>query len=138
MDVLIFNTLDGGELKVQDSAIFLTGGFETAVYLSLFGGQLRDNGSEATDKFTWWGNRLDNNELNDVYISRTQFILEGEPFTLSNINNIREAMEQDLQWMIDERIMSSIDVDIFIDSVNSLKITIDLFAEGNEECPGAR
>lgn len=56
-DVLLFDTEDGGEISVINGLVIADGGFNTAVYLSLFGGN-KDDGGEVASGDTWWGTGL--------------------------------------------------------------------------------
>ncbi|GAG06443.1 unnamed protein product, partial [marine sediment metagenome] len=58
-DILLLSTKDGGDINIESGLIEMTAGFETAVYLSLFGGNIEDDGTEATKSKTWWGNLLE-------------------------------------------------------------------------------
>lgn len=109
-DVLLLSTPDGGDLLIENDFIVATGGFETATYLSLFGGNKRDDGTEATKKKSWWGNQLDDNEPNKKLISRTQNFMLSNPATPGNLNKIIENAKLDLAWFKDEGICDTIEV----------------------------
>lgn len=84
-DVLMIHTPDGGEICLTDNEvrtgddpvrvadIVTTTTPETACYLSLFGGNREDSGSEG-NRFTWWGN-LGEEDPNARYISEFQSTL---------------------------------------------------------------
>ena len=84
-DVLMFQTPDDGEITIENGTVALTDGTETAVYLSLFGGDS-----------DWWGNSLDTPDRID---SRTGKLLQSLPVTTSNLLRIKDAVEADLDWM---------------------------------------
>ena len=46
-DVLLFQTVDDGEINIENGVVEMSGGLETAAYLSLYGGNEDDDGREA-------------------------------------------------------------------------------------------
>lgn len=126
-DVKLFNTLDGGDVTVADGLINMSPGLDTAVYLSLFGGNQDDN-TNAGNPLTWWGN------IGEVearqYRSSTQYLLRSLPLTTGNLIFIQEAVEQDLKWMLDNNIASEIEVEVTIPQLNRVKIDIAIDAQG--------
>ena len=98
-DVALFNTLDGGEITVEDGIVAMSGGLETAVYLSLFGGN-RDDQQRPGDLKQWWGNLAETDPA-QRYRSETQRILDGLPATSANLMRIQDAVLRDLQPLID-------------------------------------
>jgi len=100
MDVLIFQTVNGGEITISNGAPKLTEGLETAAYLSLFGGNEQDSGQTADDAKQWWGNLSEPDPANR-YRSATQYLLATLPLIPANLQRIEEAAETDLAWMVD-------------------------------------
>jgi len=129
-DVLLFNTVDGGEINMVDGQPEMTGGFETAVYLSLFGGNEEDDGRPDNSK-TWWFN-VEEEDLSKKYISETQNLLLGLPATSGNLLKVEEAVYRDLAWMIYDNIASKILVDASIPDVDKINISVTITAEGKE------
>jgi len=129
-DVLLKSTLDGGDLEFQDNFIVMTGGFETAAFLSLFGGNKGDDGTGATIKKSWWGNQLDKNEPDKKLISRTQNIMLSHTATPGNINKITEAAKLDLQWFISEGISDTIEIEGRIPDPDRLELSIKILKNG--------
>jgi phage gp46-like protein len=105
-DVLMHQTLDDGEITVANGTIEMTDGSETAVYLSLFGGDS-----------VWWGNSLDTPDKID---SRTGKLLESLPLTTGNLQRIKDAVESDLSWM-DKKPR----VTVSMPRLNTVTITVD-------------
>ena len=77
-DVLLSQTADGGEITVANGQVALTGGLESAVYLSIFGGNDSDSGQESTAPKQWWGN-LDEPDPAGRYRGQTQYLLRALP-----------------------------------------------------------
>ncbi len=122
-DVLLFQTNDGGDINIENGKIKFTVGLETAVYLSLFGGNEDDNGI-GNNLAQWWGN-IGEPTLNR-YRSQLQNILRSIPLISGNLNRIKDAANNDLSWLIETGIAASISIELFIQNVNTLKITIDI------------
>lgn len=122
-DVLLFQTNDGGDINIENGTVKLTAGLETAVYLSLFGGNEDDNGI-GNNLAQWWGN-IGESTLNR-YRSQLQNTLESIPLISANLNRIKDAVNNDLSWLIETDIAASISVELFIQNVKNLKITIEI------------
>ena len=129
-DVLLFQTNNDGDIIVADGIVEMSGGLESAAYLSLFGGNEDDDGS-SNNANTYWGN-LD--ELDPVaqYRSETQNLLQGIPATTGNLRRIKDAAQRDLQWFLDKKIASSVLVVVSIPELNRIKIIITIEAQGVE------
>ena len=123
-DVLLQQTNDDGDITVTGGIVEMTGSFETAAYLSLFGGN-EDDGA------TWWGNAL---EVDPAfkYVSKTQTLLQALPAVSANLRRIEDAARIDLQWFLTKGIASSLDVAASIPALNRIQITIDIQADGEE------
>ena len=97
--------------------IATTIGYETAVYLSLFGGNANDS-TLSGDNQTWWGNIGEQNP-DRLIASRTQFLLESIPAIPANINRIEAAILHDLGWVSED-----VNVTITMPANNRLNIEI--------------
>jgi phage gp46-like protein len=129
-DVLLFQTVDDGEINIVNGVVEMSSGLGVAAYLSLFGGNANDNGL-AGSNLTWWGN-IDEPEVNQ-YRSETQYWLSRLSITSSNLLRIEDSVNNDLAWMLSENIASSIDIDVTIPSVNKINITVAIEAQGVRE-----
>jgi phage gp46-like protein len=124
-DLLLQSTVDGGEITLLPDDTFLNDtGFETAIYLSLFGGDYEDNGTESTKDKTWWGNNLEVNNPNAKLISRFQNLSRSMPLTPGNLLKLKDAVRQDLQWFIDEGIIDLLIVNMTIPNKNRIATEI--------------
>jgi len=130
MDVLLFQSVDGGNISVVDGITEMTGGFETMAYLCLFGGNEDDNGLPG-NRLTWWGNLLETNPA-FKYVSETQHLLRSIPAISANLLRIEEAAKRDLQVFLDLSIASSVELTVTIPALNSINISGIIFAEGEE------
>ena len=102
----LFQTSDNGEIEVERGIVTMSGGLETAAYLSLFGGS------------DWWGDPQQNSE--------TETLLESIPTVTANLRRIEEAALRDLQWFIDDGVASSVTVSAGIPGVNKVKLEIQI------------
>jgi len=127
-DVLLYQSNDGGEINVEAGLIEMSGGLETALYLSLFGGNEDCSGRE-TCPFTWWGNR-DEIDPALMYKSETQFLLKELPATTGNLGRIEQAVKRDTKWLIDKKVASSVIISVTIPAINSINISVDIEAQG--------
>jgi len=118
-DILLFNTEDGGEIKVVNGEPVMDGGFESAIYLSLFQG---DGKSHWMEEYQ-----------NESEKSRSEGInfIEGNNKTISNINRAIILFQKDLQWLIDKEIADIIDIDFDDVSIIRSKFTINILKNGN-------
>jgi phage gp46-like protein len=129
-DVKLFQTDDDGEITVTNGVVEMSGGLETAAYLSLFGGNEDDDGSNDTP-LTWWGN-LDEIDPARQYRSETQNLLQALEATSGNLQRIEDAAGRDLAWFLDVRAASSVTVVASIPGINRIKLTIEIEANGEE------
>ena len=130
-DVLIYQAADGGELAMQGGVLALTGGFESAVYLSLFGGNRDDDGREQ-NRMNWWGNLSESNPARQ-YRSETQYLILRLNPTSGNLLRIEDAMRADLGWFLTENIVSDLETGARIPRKDELQLNVVLFAEGDEQ-----
>ncbi len=129
-DVLLFQTDDDGDINVSGGIVEMSGGLDTAAYLSLFGGNEDDDGRD-DNAFTWWGN-LDEIDPARRYRSETQNLLRSLPATTGNLRRIEDAASRDLAWFLEERVASSVAVVVSIPAINRVKIAIGIEARGEE------
>jgi phage gp46-like protein len=130
-DVFLFQTPDDGDINVEGGIVEMRAGLESAVYLSLYGGNEEDDASDE-NRFEWWGNLLEN-EPAKKYRSRTQYLLRSMPLVTSNLIKVEEAVKNDLAWMVDEGVATSIEVEASIPTVSTLKIAIDVIADDERQ-----
>lgn len=120
-DVNLFQTIDDGNITIEDGLVELSGSLETAVYLSLFGGD--------EDGLQWWGNFLET-DLARQYNSETQELLDTISATSENLLRLEDAARRDLSWLISGGEAASIEVSTFIPSIGRVNIALDIETEG--------
>jgi len=96
-DVQIFQSQDDGDIRLSNGQVVTDDGLSSAFYLSLFGGNDDDDGTEATLAKQWWGNLIEG-EPTRRYRSRTQAVLRGLPATTANLRKVEAAANEDLAW----------------------------------------
>jgi|LGOV01.1.fsa_nt_gb phage gp46-like protein len=131
-DMLLQSTNDGGEIAIIDSFFVMTDGFKTATYITLFGGNIEDNGTESTKLKSWWGNQLSENEPDKKIISRTMAIIKGFPATPANLRKVEKAAADDLAWFKSQGICDTIIIVGSIPSKNRLELKIEMLKDGNK------
>lgn len=127
-DVHLFNTPDGGDINVELGVVEMGGGLETAVYLSLFGGNEEDSTREGDDR-TYWGNRMET-ETQFRLRSQTQYELARLPAVPYNLRRIEDAARRDLAWMLDAEAATAIEITASIPALNRVKLVITIEASG--------
>ena len=132
-DVLLCQTNDNGDINIENGIVEMSCGLETAAYLSLFGGNFEDANISTLNKvpMTWWGN-VEEIELSKQYRSQAQHLLQSIPLTTGNLLRIEEACKKDLQWFLDDKVASSVDVSASIIGLNKISISITIEAKGEE------
>jgi phage gp46-like protein len=129
-DVLLYQTDDDGDITVEGGTVTMSGGLETAAYLSLFGGNEDDDGRD-DNPLNWWGN-IDEVEPANRYRSETQNLLQAIVATSANLLRVEAAAQRDLAWLLSERVASSVTVSASIPALNRVRLTITIEANGVE------
>ena len=117
MDVRLFQTPDGGDIAIEGGQLDMTPGLDTAVYLSLFGGNV--------DGVEWWGN-LGETEPGRRYIGETQRILQTLPGIPANLLRLEDAARRDLKWMLDTGAATEIEAVARIPALNSVLLSVTI------------
>lgn len=129
-DLLIYETGDGGDLKVLNNDLALTTSLYNQVYLCLFGGNVEAStkGNELNNekRFDWWGNSL--LELN--FNSETERTINNVTLNASGRLKILQAVKNDLK-PID--LVANYTVEVILENVNRFKILINLTEKLNKQ-----
>ncbi len=128
MDVLLFQTPDGGEITALNGQLKLTGGLETAVMLSCFGGNVEDSGLSADNAKQWWGN-VEETDTTKTYRSELQFLLKTLPLIPANLPRFEAAANKDLAWLADS-VADSVAARATMPGIDQIKITIAIVING--------
>jgi phage gp46-like protein len=130
-DVKLFHTADDGEIECINGVVSMSDGVETAVYVSLFGGNEEDSGSAADESIEWWGNKVVSTRAEKLR-SETQSLLRALPLTSGNLRAIEDAVAHDLAWMAESEIASFIGAEASIPAVNTVRIKVTLEVQRKE------
>lgn len=128
-DVRLYQTDDGGEIAVERGVVEMDGGLETAVYLSLFGGNEDDDG-RPDNPVNWWGNLIEDRPER-IYRSETQHLLRALPATSGNLPRIEDAVKRDLAWVVPAGVASEVSASASVIGLNRVKITVSVEAVGS-------
>ncbi|AKU42583.1 hypothetical protein NVP1087A_29 [Vibrio phage 1.087.A._10N.261.45.F9] len=112
-DVLLFQTLNDGNINIQNGLVQMTEGLETAVYMSLFSPD------------DWFGNEaVDTPE--EKLSSQTEQVINNKPQSSKNYQLLVQAVEADLKWLVSNGNANSIDVSVTSGGLNRVMISITI------------
>jgi phage gp46-like protein len=126
-DIALRQTVDGGDITLIDGFIEMSGGLETAVYLSLLGGNEQDEG-RLNNPLQYWGNFIEDLPERQ-YRSRFQHLLASLPAVSSNLRRLEDAALLDLKWMLDTRVVTETFVTLALVSADRVQATIEINAD---------
>lgn len=109
-DVLLFQTVDDGEVEVMNGVVTLTDLPGSAAYISLFGGN--------QDGAAWWAD--------PGITSRTQQLLDELPPTSGNLLRLADAVKTDLTWMTADPYGWTVETSAFIPALNRVTLVADI------------
>lgn len=126
MDVLVVETLNGGDVMVKGNDLMAAKGFENMPYLAMFGGNLeastpsiRVAGELNND---WWGNSFIQQRAAQAN-SDTERKLQNEPVTSAGRIRMEATVKRDLQFMTQFAEVSA-SVVILSDDVIGIRVKI--------------
>jgi phage gp46-like protein len=128
IDLRIIETLNGGDAVLTGNRVETVTGFESMIYLGLFGGnpeqstpESRPDGEEA---FDYWGNGLLWRETPDIQFNSTlEKALRDNPLTPVGLVAIENAAKKDLEFM---SAFAEVSVSGFITAPNRLRLEISV------------
>lgn len=129
-DVRIYSTDDGGEVAFVNGLLSLDGGIESAVFLSLFGGNEDDEGLSDTAK-QWWGNIGEAEEFQ--FRSRTQALLRGLAANTANLKRLQEATSEDLTWFVSTGIATLVSTRVTLPAPKRVAIEVAIEIDGETQ-----
>jgi phage gp46-like protein len=134
MDVALYNTVEGGEITCEGGQIALDEGVATAVYISLWGANEDDAGDDSTKPREWWANKIETSDVKKLR-SRVQNLLRSMPLTSGNLQLLEEAAAQDLQWMLDTKLVDAVVPRASIPAINTLKLEVKIEIQNRAYTP---
>lgn len=130
-DVLLTQGLDGGEITVTNGVVELDDSPFTAIYISLFGGNLDDSGDTDGDPLQYWGNYSETDPVRQLR-SKTQYLLIGLPAIPANLIRIEEAVASDLEWLKSD-IADSIAISATLPARSTVRISVGILGRSGQE-----
>ena len=128
-DILLFQTPNGGECTIVNGSVELEEGLGTAVFLSTFGGNELDDGSDAAKPHEWWGNKGEPDESRRYRSELQAALLRLNPIP-ANLIRYEDAAGRDLQWLLDTKIATFIGVDARMPARNAVQIDLNIEVDG--------
>lgn len=125
LDVRMIHTPDGGEIVIENGTVEMADGLFNAFYLSTFGGNEDDDGTESTKAKQWWGNLGERRPARQLR-SRTQAIMRSLPLVPGNLRKVEDAVAADTAWMLDAKVASSISALASIPGHNRLRLDVSI------------
>ncbi len=127
MDLLLIETLNGGDLYKKGNDLLLIPGWQNMPYLAMFGGNVEAITKERVqgeEDFSWWGNNLlMQGDASIQFNSLTEKALKETPLTSAGRVIIQKAVERDLDFM---KAFAVIKVEILITGPNRVQININV------------
>ena len=131
-------TLGEADLSAPQNSGDLEGdaGLETAVIISLLTDRRADDDDILPDpgnidRRGWWGDLLGSDPVDDEIGSRLWVFTERGKLTESLISDVKNVIEEALQWMIDDGIATTIEVEVERVSNNIYYLVKIYKTEGN-------
>lgn len=123
-DVLLRQTNDGGSITIVGGLCQMSEGLETAVYLSMFGGN-EDDAGDADTTFQWWAN-IGEPDAARTYRGETQQLIASLPAIPANLRRIEQAAARDLAWMLEAGVANAIAVSARIPALNRVAVDVEI------------
>ena len=126
LDLLLYETGNGGDLSVSSGGLSTTETLFTSIYLGLFGGNVEQSTTgeeeEGEQRFDYWANSLfyPDDEANQ-FNSQTERVLNEVVLNTSGRERIKTAVNNDLSFLND---VVEYMVEVFILSSNRVGIQI--------------
>lgn len=126
-DIGLVLTSQGVDLEVLKGDLKPDRGLETAVIISLFS-DMRIDAEELphgeSSKRGWWGDLI--SEIPGDKIGSRLWLLRREKVTLETANRAEEYALEALQWLIDDGVAETIEVDAEFNAVQELILTVTI------------
>jgi phage gp46-like protein len=130
-DLQFTHTADGGEIAISNGVFAMSDdGVAAAVYLSLWGGNEDDSGSDGDKPRQWWANLSEPDEA-ARYRSETQYLLRTIPAVPGNLKRIEDAVGRDLAWMVTGEFSTFVGAVARLPALNTIQLTVSVEVNGN-------
>lgn len=125
-DVLLYQGNDDGEIDVVNGVVTMSGGLETAAYLSLFGGNEQDDG-RSDSPLQYWGNYGETPDRQ--YRSETQYLLRSIPAIPANLRRLEDAATRDLGWFVSSGAATSVSASATMPGPGRIRLVVSIDEE---------
>lgn len=130
-DVLILETLNGGDLNKIAGDLALSRGWENMPYIALFGGNPKQSTPiervDGEQNFDWWGNAFESDAGVQIN-SETERVLSQVNLNSNGRILIEQAVIKDLEFMTE---FANVGVDVSIISDDRVQIDISIIEPTN-------
>lgn len=112
------------------------GELESAVIISLFSWRRAkedDNIEPNQPREGWWGDKAESEENISYPIGSRLWLLRREKITPAIIQNAVDYAKEALQWLVDDGIVSSVDISTELSESHKLSLLVMLYRNGAEE-----
>jgi phage gp46-like protein len=134
MDIGLYETLNGGDIVIQDGDIYTTAALWTQIYLALFGGAVEQTSTEIVaegeQRADWWGNAFLTSDEEEQLNSTTEKTLNTTALNSSGRLAIQRAVEQDLRYLSK---LGRVVVEVTLPGIDRVAIQIGITETGKEE-----
>lgn len=123
IDVLLIQSPHGGaDVEYRSGGrVVLTSGPETAVRLSIDGGNDQDLNVTSTERDQWWGNLA---RPGRAYRCTAQGVAVASPLTQIALNRYQDAVVSDLSHLVARGVVRSISPEISVKGKNGLQLVV--------------
>lgn len=126
MDILLYETLDGGNISIQNNDIALTDSIWNQIYIGLFGGNYQqntdDNVLDDEQRFDWWANTFIS-DIDEQLNSETERILNTVALNSAGRLTIEQAVKNDLSFLSK---LGDVTVEVSLPKLNTVQIDISI------------
>lgn len=129
-DVLMTCTPDGGDIVVEDGLVRDCRNFDTAAYLSLFGGNGDD--LDGRPKKTWWGNLIPGTKRSEWMHGEFGAMVTGLPLTGASLRRAADAAARDLAWTKSEAGADGVSVSLSAEGQGRVRLAAEITAGGQD------
>jgi len=134
MDIGIYETLNGGDMSLQNGDIWATMSLWNQIYIGLFGGNVAqltdDNAGKGEQRKDWWGNQFLKASPGEYNNSTTELTLNTVQLNSSGRVKIEQAVKSDLAFLSK---LGKVDVLVSIPAIDSVLIEIGITEPNNIE-----
>ncbi len=126
-DIALNCNCSGSDLVLQNNDLLLEEGLETAIFISLFTDRListKELPSEESFRRGWWGDSI--SAIESDFIGSKLWLLRREKITSETLHRAKTYAAQALQWLIEDKIVQTMQVEVSRIKDDSLLIAVTL------------